>query len=770
MTLPFPPKKNSDLNEVWPELEMGMDQLYTAKKSMSKQKYMELYTAILNYCTAPRAAPTDSTGLGKANKKSDSLSTNKGANFVGQELYCKVIEFLKRYLSTIAAECRFMSDETLLRYLNEKWSKFKFVSLVVSHIFSYLNRYWVKREIEEGSKNVHEIFKLALVTWKDNLLIPMNEQVCSAIFKLIERERNGEKIETSLINGMVDCYVTLGLNEDDSKRASLSVYKEYFEKPFLQQTLHFYVAECTTFLAENHVTEYIKKVESRLLEEETRVQLYLHFSSRDSLIECCEEVLIAKHLETLQQEFSALLAQHKIEDLGRMYNLVSRIKHGLDPLRVQFEDHISAQGLAALENSAEASLNNPNQYVDAILATHKKYYNVVVTAFKSDTTFIAALDKACRKFINTNAVTALAKSSTKSPELLARYCDTLLKKGTKNPEENELEQIQNDIMVVFKYIEDKDVFQKFYTKMLAKRLVQGVSASDDAEEAFISRLKQACGYEYTSKLHRMFNDIGLSKDLNAKFQDHLQATNVNLHVDFSILVLCAGTWPLQVTNNAFNIPEELSKSINRFTAFYQSQHSGRKLNWVFMHSKGELKINYCKGQSYIIQASAYQMAILLHFNTADTLTVSELEQSTQLPEPILIGALSVLVKAKLLNSSDNFDSLTSSSSVSLNFDFKSKRLRVNVNLPIKAEQKAEQEDTQKTVEEDRKLLIQACIVRIMKTRKVLKHALLITEVITQLSNRFKPKVPVIKKCIDILLEKDYLERDGDQTDTYKYLA
>lgn len=59
-------------------------------------------------------------------------------------------------------------------------------------------------------------------------------------------------------------------------------------------------------------------------------------------------------------------------------------------------------------------------------------------------------------------------------------------------------------MIVFKYIEDKDVFQKFYSKMLAKRLVQHMSASDDAEASMISKLKQACGFEYTSKLQRMF--------------------------------------------------------------------------------------------------------------------------------------------------------------------------------------------------------------------------------------------------------------------------
>ena len=47
-------------------------------------------------------------------------------------------------------------------------------------------------------------------------------------------------------------------------------------------------------------------------------------------------------------------------------------------------------------------------------------------------------------------------------------------------------------MVVFKYIEDKDVFQKFYAKMLAKRLVQHNSASDDAEANMISKLKVSC--------------------------------------------------------------------------------------------------------------------------------------------------------------------------------------------------------------------------------------------------------------------------------------
>lgn len=54
--------------------------------------------------------------------------------------------------------------------------------------------------------------------------------------------------------------------------------------------------------------------------------------------------------------------------------------------------------------------------------------------------------QACGKFINNNAVTRLAASTSKSPELLARYCDILLKKSSKNPEEAELEDTLNQVV------------------------------------------------------------------------------------------------------------------------------------------------------------------------------------------------------------------------------------------------------------------------------------------------------------------------------------
>ncbi|KAM7427566.1 Cullin-1 [Porites harrisoni] len=745
-----------NLDEIWDDLEKGIQDVHK-QQSVSKPRYMELYTHVYNCLTS-------------VHQQSQSR-VRGGAQFVGHELYKRLNELVKAYLTGMQMDGSDLMDQSVLEFYTQRWEYYRFSSKVLNGVYAYLNRHWVRRECDEGRKGIYEIYYLALVTWRENLFRPLNRQVTNAVLRLIERERNGETINTRLVSGVIQCYVELGLNEDDpsAKGPTLNVYKSSFESVFLDDTERFYTTESTEFLRENPVTEYMKKAEARLLEEQRRVQVYLHGSTQDELARKCEQVLIEKHLDIFYAEFQNLLDDDKNEDLGRMYNLVARIPDELGQLRTLLENHITSQGLNALEKCGDQAFNDPKVYVETILEVHHKYNALVLTAFNNDAGFVAALDKACGKFINNNFVTKQAQSSSKSPELLARYCDSLLKKSSKNPGEAELEDILNSVMVVFKYIEDKDVFQKFYSKMLAKRLVQHNSASDDAEASMISKLKQACGFEYTSKLQRMFQDIGVSKDLNDKFKSHLTNTGA-LDLDFSIQVLSSGSWPFQ-QSAPFSLPAEMERSHQRFTTFYSSQHSGRKLHWLYHMSKGELVTN-CFKNRYTLQASTYQMGVLLMFNNSDSLTLEQIQEQTQLKTDILSQVLGILLKSKLLvcGTSEDGSNLDQQSSVSLYLGYKNKKLRVNINVPMKTKQKQEQEQTHKYIEEDRKLLIQAAIVRIMKMRKMLKHQPLVAEVLSQLSSRFKPRVPVIKKCIDILIEKDYLERVEGEKDTYAYLA
>ncbi|EFY85874.1 cullin [Metarhizium acridum CQMa 102] len=698
-------------------------------------------------------------------------SNHRGAHLLGEELYNNLITYLQKHLEDLVEASKSHTDEALLAYYIKEWSRYTNAAKYIHHLFRYLNRHWVKREIDEGKKNVYDVYTLHLVQWRKVLFEQVSGKVMDAVLKLVEKQRNGETIEHNQIKQVVDSFVSLGLDEADMSRSTLDVYRYHFERPFLEATAEFYTAESKQFVAENSVVEYMKKAEVRLAEEEERVVMYLHQDIAVPLKKTCNTALIAEHSTLLREEFQFLLDNEREEDMARMYNLLSRIPDGLDPLRTKFEKHVLKAGLAAVQKvqSSEGDKLEPKVYVDALLEVHSQYQLLVKQAFNDEPDFTRSLDNACREFVNRNEV--CKDTSTKSPELLAKYTDVLLRKSSTSIEEGDLERTLTQIMTVFKYIEDKDVFQKYYSRMLARRLVHSNSSSDDAETSMISKLKEACGFEYTNKLQRMFQDMQISKDLNKDFRGHLESVDSAKTVDSTFSILGTGFWPLQAPSTHFHPPVEIATEIERFTRFYKHKHDGRKLTWLWHLCKGEVKAGYCKNSKtpFTFQVSIYQMAILLLFNEKDTYTYDDMVTATQLSTEVLDQALAVILKAKVLLMDGGSGARPKPGrSFSLNYEFKSKKIRVNLNLGGVKEAKQEETETNKTIEEDRKLVLQSAIVRIMKARKKMKHTQLVSETINQIRSRFVPKVGDIKKCIEILLDKEYLERLDD--DELGYLA
>lgn len=662
-----------------------------------------------NFCTSQKA-------VNSSHQSGGSLTANhRGAHLLGEELYQLLGQYLSNHLEGVCKNSESHTDEALLTFYIREWKRYTDAAKFNNHLFRYLNRHWVKREMDEGKKNVFDVYTLHLVRWKDDFFKIVQEKVMDAVLKLVEKQRNGETIDHQQIKQIVDSFVLLGLDENDSSKSTLEVYRLYFERPFINSTRVYYQAESKRFVAENSVVEYMKKADARLEEEKERVGLYLHADIMKRLMETCNDVLITAHSGLLRDEFQVLLDNERTDDLARMYRLLSRIKDGLEPLRTRFETHVRKAGLAAVEKVAAGGENSfePKVYVDALLEIHGKYQQLVNVAFGGESEFVRALDNACKEFVNRNQI--CKSSSTRSPELLAKYTDTLLKKGAKAAEESELEEMLVQIMVVFKYIEDKDVFQKFYSRMLAKRLVHTSSVSDDAETSMISKLKEACGFEYTNKLQRMFQDIQTSKDLNGAYKEWddkiKEDGDQKRSLDPSFQILGTGFWPLNAPNTPFVPPPEITKTMESFSTFYDHKHSGRKLTWLWQLCKGEIKANYVKSGSkmpYTFQVSTYQMAVLLLYNDTEKLDYEEIREMTSLTDETLDPVMGILCKARVLISAPEDGKAVPGTKYLLNTNFKNKKVKVNLNIQVKSEQKHEAEDTHKTIEEDRKLVLQVC--------------------------------------------------------------
>jgi cullin 2 len=370
-------------------------------------------------------------------------------------------------------------------------------------------------------------------------------------------------------------------------------------------------------------------------------------------------------------------------------------------------EHIKQQGLRTVTNLSGDNI--AVQFVEGMLSVHSKYKEITNTVFSNDQLFSSALDMACAAVVNHRFNT---KQNCRSPELLAKYCDTLLKKSTKGGSDTEVDDKLTQCITVFKYIDDKDVYQAFYSRKLAHRLISQLSQSMDAEEAMINRLKQACGYEFTNKLHRMFTDMSVSSDLNNKFNQLNKDRMIELGLNFSIYVLQTGAWPRQVCPTDFAVPQELEKSVQEFEDFYRLQFNGRKLAWLHHLSYGELKLNYLK-KRYFITMGTFQMAMLLVFQETNSVTCGELMEATKLNSDQFQKVLQSLVDSKLLAvTSDTVEVFQPSTVISLNMDYSNKRTKFRINNTIQKETVQETETTHSCVNEDRKMYLQVRIIRI----------------------------------------------------------
>ncbi|CAN6551396.1 unnamed protein product [Malus baccata var. baccata] len=709
-------RKTIDLEQGWEFMQKGITKLKNILEGLpepqfSSEDYMMLYTTIYNMCT------------------------QKPPHDYSQQLYDKYRESFEEYItSTVLPSLREKHDEFMLRELVKRWTNHKIMVRWLSRFFHYLDRYFIAR------RSLPPLNEVGLACFRDLVYQELKPKVRSAVISLIDQEREGEQIDRALLKNVLDIFVEIGMGQMDH-------YENDFEADMLKDTAAYYSRKASNWILEDSCPDYMLKAEECLKREKDRVSNYLHSSSEPKLLE--------------------------VDDLSRMFRLFSKIPRGLDPVSQIFKQHVTAEGTALVKQAEDAASNKKAEkkdvvglqeqvFVRKVIELHDKYIAYVNECFQNHTLFHKALKEAFEIFCNKGV------AGSSSAELLATFCDNILKKGGSEKLSDEaIEETLEKVVKLLAYISDKDLFAEFYRKKLARRLLFDKSANDDHERCILTKLKQQCGGQFTSKMDGMVTDLTLAKDNQVGFEEYLRNNpQANPGIDLTVTVLTTGFWPSYKTFD-LNLPPEMVKCVELFREFYQTKTKHRKLTW--MYSLGTCNIiGKFEPKTIELIVTTYQASALLLFNTSDRLSYSEIMTQLNLTDDDVVRLLHSLscAKYKILNKEPNTKTISPTDYFEFNDKFTDKMRRIKIPLPPVDEKKKVIED----VDKDRRYAIDASIVRIMKSRKVLGHQQLVMECVEQLGRMFKPDFKAIKKRIEDLITRDYLERDKDNPNLFRYLA
>jgi cullin 1 len=738
------------------------------------------------------SAPFGRRGYSSLYTVSYRMCSQPAAKDWSEQLYNRHAETISDYLNRIVLPAlQGKHDEFLLREFIKHWENHKLMTKWMWKLFMHLDKAYVMN----GS--LPTLTSAGLRLFKTIVYDGSRTDLMTTMLAVINRERSGEDVDDGLLKTTTQVFEAMGTTQSHTQLKNLeaalkieapdlSVYTNDFEDFLLTNSQEYYAHRSQEWLESDGTPQFLEKAEAALNSETSRVARYLNRTSEGKILAVVEQEILQRHQTALLEKEGSgcmwLLCNDRLTDLERMFRLFKRIDGGLVPMAKFFKEHVVNQGkeivstrkalVEALKEEKPPKKENPAdpEFVEALLALHEKYMSIVDNQFGQEHLFQKALKDAFIVFMNQDASPKVSNT-----EMVSTYCDRILK-GGKKLSDIEIEAYLCNLLQLFNYLQDKDLYAEIYRNQLSKRLLNKRSVSNDAEKSMIGKLKMQCGAPFTSKLEGMVTDYNMCDENTKKFQDWKKGKSGGAgggpEVDFSVQVLTTGFWPtykiLDVT-----LPREMSHCTGQFKDWYDSVHTKRRLKWI--HAIGEATMQGKFKTSHTMVVSTLQAIALMFFNPGSgngangVITFAEVQQGLNLEAEIVKRLMHSLTcgKFKVLTkdpSASVSKSIKETDSFSVNADFK-ERLK-KFRIPMAS---LEDSHNPERVSEDRSFAVDAAIVRIMKARKVLSHQMMVSEVLTQL-HFFRPQPKLIKKRIEQLIEREYLERDPDDQKSYKYIA
>ncbi|KAJ3485804.1 hypothetical protein NLI96_g4680 [Meripilus lineatus] len=586
-------------------------------------------------------------------------------------------------------------------------------------------------------------------------------------------------------------------------------YDEIFESYLVSVTFDFYSSESTDLSKSLTAQDFLLHCEGRRNEEIRRAKDVMPRSSWLVIQGTTDRALLSGRLEWLVKDgkfctsdalgvaidfrlvFTALaplIEQRKEKELERMYQLFVTV----DGKKVLLEGFkLCIQGTT---RKIVTDVDQDDQMVERLLEFKAFAERLVADAFATpksprntanvdqedirdamivDTPPIVKKPNKDFKYALSDAFQRGFRSRRNKPaELLAKHLDKALRKGQQGKKDADFEKELDAVLGLYRFTEDKDVFRTFYHRALAKRLLLEKSASDDIEKSLLKKLKELYDSEFGMGDH-MFNDLALSRDTMRDYNEHRQRLgDAPESQNLTAMVLQRSFWPFAArTHVAGLLPPNMETELLKYTAFYKGKHQGHKLDWYHSLGTATLRARFDTGAKEL-SVSLHQAAVLLLFNNEMDISFKDIKNAIPLEDSELRRTLQSLAcgKKRVLKKQPVGKNVNDGDVFSFNSDFTDPGYRVHINSIQVKETPEESKKTQSLIESDRKHVLDAAIVRIMKARKEMKNEDLKTATIDAVKNHFVPDVEMIKQRIGELVDQEYIKRSETDMNTFLYVA
>ncbi|KAF2190175.1 Cullin-domain-containing protein [Zopfia rhizophila CBS 207.26] len=708
----------------------------------------------------------------------ENLCRQGKAEEVYKRLYAKCESYVGGKLKERVKEIVGRGDVEVLRGTLSAWAVWGEQLKILHWIFCYMDRAYLLPKQYSLHEMAVDLFRK--IVFEDPRL---NSKIVDGVCDLIAIDRAGEDLDRQMFSETIKMF------------HEIQTYTMYFEPRMLELSQKYVLGWAEKASVEKALAEYVKAARALMKSEMERVEMFgLDNTTRRDLLTLLEDHLISRKESRLinQDDLANLLEDNAVQDLEQLYTLLERRRLG-ENIREPFMKWIEDTGTATVFDEKEQ-----DSMVVKLLCLKRQLDTIWKVSFHRNSELGHGLREAFETFINKTKKTSTTwnTDNSKPGEMIAKYVDMLLRGGAKAipaqlssiamkqpaadeednedvvfDEDTEVNNQLDQVLDLFRFVHGKAVFEAFYKKDLARRLLMGRSASADAERSMLARLKTECGAGFTANLEQMFKDIELAREEMSSYKAILAERQQKQPLDLSVNILSASAWPTYPDVPVI-IPPQVKLAIDKFEAHYKSKHSGRKLDWKHALAHCQVKAKFPRGNKELV-VSSFQAIVLLLFNGLredERLDYDYLKEATGLPPNELNRTLQSLACAKLrpLTKHPKGRDINPTDTFSLNHNFTDPKYRIKINTVQLKETQQENKETHERVAADRNYETQAAIVRILKARKRIAHSELVAETIRVTRSRGTLDVGGIKRNIDRLIEKEFLEREDDGS--YSYIA